>query len=78
MPTVPPLLVASPVSVHRLVPAAGQFGPAAEVPGPYLTALPPAAGPATPPAPRPRAHAAPLPRRRRSSRARPPPPSRPR
>ncbi|MFK0193242.1 hypothetical protein [Kitasatospora sp. NPDC090308] len=42
MPSVPPLLVASPVSVHRLAPAAGPFGHAAEVPGPYLTADRPA------------------------------------
>ncbi|WP_282203600.1 hypothetical protein [Kitasatospora fiedleri] len=40
MPSVPPLLVASPVSVHRLAPAARPFGHAAEVPGPYLTAEP--------------------------------------
>ncbi|QKW23033.1 hypothetical protein HUT16_31635 [Kitasatospora sp. NA04385] len=91
VPSVPPLLVASPVSVHRLVPAAERFGSAADVPGPYLTAGPAGAehpgararrrgpGPAAPR--RGRAPAAdprrPLPGGGAPA-ARPPPPSRPR
>ncbi|MGW4807046.1 hypothetical protein [Kitasatospora sp. NPDC004272] len=50
VPSVPPLLVASPVSVHRLVPAAGRFGAAAAVPGPYLTNGP-VTGESVPPGP---------------------------